>query len=109
MLRGAEDQFLYVGDETYRMVSCLCVMMVNIRRVSSRRVFTCGGCDLRLAWRLVSRMSCCAGMLGLCVLHNVGKKKRHGCLSVVSVVCSKVEVSIGLITGADESYQVRGA
>ena len=34
VLRGAEDQFLSVGDATYRVVSCLCVMMGNIRRAS---------------------------------------------------------------------------
>ena len=55
MLRGAEDHVLSVGDETYRVVSGLCVMMGNIRRVIGSRVLTRGRCDFQLARRLVSR------------------------------------------------------
>ena len=61
MLRCAEDQVLSVGDETYRMVSCLCVMVGDILRLNISRVLTRGRCDLPLAWRLASRISWCAG------------------------------------------------
>ena len=42
MLRCAEDQVLSVGDETYSVVSCLCVIS---------RVLTRDRCDLPLANR----------------------------------------------------------
>ena len=47
VLQGAEDHVLSVGDETYRVVSWLCAMMGDIRRVSSSHVFMHGMCDLR--------------------------------------------------------------
>ena len=56
-----EDQVLSVGDETYRVVSFLCVMVGDILRVSISHVLTHGRCDLLLAWRLASRISWCAG------------------------------------------------
>ena len=61
MLRCAEDQVLSVGVETYRVVSCLRIMVGDILRVSISRVLTRGRCDLPLAWRLASRISWCAG------------------------------------------------
>ena len=61
MLRFAEDQVLSVGDETYRVVICLLVIVGDILRVSISRVHTRGSCDLPLAWRLASRISWCAG------------------------------------------------
>ena len=61
MLRCAEDQVLSVGDEIYRVVSCLCVIVGDILRVSINHVLTRGRCDLPLAWRLASRISWCAG------------------------------------------------
>ena len=64
MFRGAEDHVLSVGDETYSVVSCLCVMVDDILRVSISHVLTRGRCDLQLAWRLVSRISWCAGDVG---------------------------------------------
>ena len=57
MLRGAEDHVLSVGDETYSLVSCLCVVVGNIRRVSSNHVLMCGRCDVQFSWRLVSRIA----------------------------------------------------
>ena len=48
MLRCVEDQVLSVGDERYRVVSCLCVMVGDILRVSISRVLTRGRCDLPL-------------------------------------------------------------
>ena len=61
MLGCVEDQVLSVGDKTYRVVSCLCVMVGDILRVSISRVLRHGRCDLPLAWRLASRISWCAG------------------------------------------------
>ena len=49
MFRGAEDHVLSVGDETYSVVSCLCVMVDDILRVSISHVLTRGRCDLQLA------------------------------------------------------------
>ena len=73
MLRDAGDHVHSVGDETYRMVSCLCVMMGNIRRVSSSRVRVVGVIfSWRGGWCPVSHDV--QGMLGLCVLHTVGNK-----------------------------------
>ena len=46
-----------MGDETYRVVSCLCVMEGDILGVSINRVLTRGRCDLPLA----SRISWCVG------------------------------------------------
>jgi hypothetical protein len=60
VLRCAENQVPSVGDETYRVVSCLCVMVGDILRVSISRVLTRGRCELPLAWRLASRISWCA-------------------------------------------------
>ena len=61
MLRCAEDQFLSVGDDTYRVVICLCVIVGDILRVTISRVLTRGRFDLPLVWRLASRISWCAG------------------------------------------------
>ena len=61
VLRYAKNQVFSVGDETYRVVSCMCVMLVDILRVSISRVLTRGSCDLPLAWRLASGISWCAG------------------------------------------------
>ena len=61
MLRCAKDRVLPVGDETYRVVICLCVMVGDILRVSISRVLTRGRCDLPLAWSLASSISWCAG------------------------------------------------
>ena len=57
MLRSADDQVLSLGDETYRVVSCLCVIVGDILRVSISRVLTRDRCDLPLAWRLASHIS----------------------------------------------------
>ena len=51
VLRGVENHVLSVGDDTYRVVSCLCAEMGNIHRVSSSHVLTRRGCDL--SWRTV--------------------------------------------------------
>jgi hypothetical protein len=61
VLRCAEDQVFSLGDETYRVVSCMCVMVSDILRVSISRVLTRDRCDLPLAWRLASRISWCTG------------------------------------------------
>ena len=61
MLRCAEDQVLSVGDEIYRVVSRMCVMVGDILRVSISRLLTRGRCDLPLVWKLASRISWCAG------------------------------------------------
>ena len=53
MFRCAEDQD---WDETYRVVSCLRVMVGDILRVSISRVLTRGRCDIPLAWRLASHI-----------------------------------------------------
>ena len=66
MLRGAEDHVLSVGDETYRVVSCLCVMVGDILRVSISSVLMHVRCDLQLA----SHISWCARDVGtLRVVH----------------------------------------
>jgi hypothetical protein len=68
-MRGGSS--LSVGDETYRVVSCLCVMVGDILQVSISRVLTRGRCDLPLAWRLASHISWCAGVVRtLRVAHN---------------------------------------
>jgi xanthosine utilization system XapX-like protein len=53
------------GMKTYRVASCLYVMMGSVRRVSSGHVLTRGRCDLQLAWVLVSRIPWCAGDAGI--------------------------------------------
>ena len=50
-----------MGDETYRVVSCLCVMVDDILRVIISRVLMRGRCDLLLVWRLASCISWCVG------------------------------------------------
>ena len=69
MLRGAEDLVLSVGDETCRVVSCLCAMVGDILRASISRVLTRGRCDLQLAWRLASLISWCADVGTFRVAH----------------------------------------
>jgi hypothetical protein len=57
VLRYAEDQVFSMGDETYRVVSCMSVMVGDILRVSISRVLTRGRCALPLT----SCISWCAG------------------------------------------------
>jgi hypothetical protein len=44
------------GMKINRVVSYLCVMMGNVRRVSSGHVLTRGRCDLQLVWVMVTRI-----------------------------------------------------
>ena len=73
MLRGAEDHVLSVGDETYRVVSCLCVMVGDILRVLAVYLRMVGVIfSWHGGWYPVSHGV--QEMLGLCVLCTVGDK-----------------------------------